>query len=523
MRSSSSSGFMSRPPKLYGHVQANLHAGDLRIRLRRALGPRRHGHENARPGNRRHRQLAEVAPRQFHMRSFFSCLGSLPLAEQPPHARVSEVRVRRCNFTSPPLTGLSTVDFRLSDSEFRTAQYNPLMLLHRIRIALFFVAAAVAVGAAQINKSWPPGLQQVPEDSPPLVAGRGAQEVLHASRLSRRARRERAADPGPGHDRLGRRRAACGPSRCPATCPTSTRKGEHAPIGKIVVLEDTNHDGRMDKRTVFQDGLVLARWLKVLDRGVLVAEPPNLWLFQDTNGDLRADRKELVTDQYGRKEANVEHNANSLLWALDNNIYTSEIDIDLRLKNGKFDVRKTLSRGQWGITQDDAGRIFRNYERVGAARRSGSRALLHAPPEPAPHARQLRVAERAERRAERRVADPSDARRQPRVSVRDSASGWHAREIHVGVRADGVSRRSPAGRALRQRLRRRSDRQPRQPHHSERQRERSRPPTRRIATCAASFSPRPTSASARSICRSLPTARSTSSTCIAASSSTRDT
>ena len=48
------------------------------------------------------------------------------------------------------------------------------------------------------------------------------------------------------------------------------------------------------------------------------------------------------------------------LWALDNNIYTSEIDIDLRLKNGKFEVRKTLSRGQWGITQDDAGRIFRN-------------------------------------------------------------------------------------------------------------------------------------------------------------------
>ena len=42
------------------------------------------------------------------------------------------------------------------------------MLLHRIRIALFFVAAAVAVGAAQINKSWPPGLQQVPEESPPI-------------------------------------------------------------------------------------------------------------------------------------------------------------------------------------------------------------------------------------------------------------------------------------------------------------------------------------------------------------------
>ena len=56
----------------------------------------------------------------------------------------------------------------------------------------------------------------------------------------------------------------------------------------------------------------------------------------------------------------VEHNANGLLWAIDNNMYTSEVDVDLRLKNSKFEVRKTLSRGQWGATQDDGGRIFRN-------------------------------------------------------------------------------------------------------------------------------------------------------------------
>ena len=84
------------------------------------------------------------------------------------------------------------------------------MLLHRIRIAMFFVAAAVAVGAAQINKSWPPGLQQVSGRLAADFAGGGAQEVLHASRLSRRARGERAADSGPGHDRLGRRRPHVG-------------------------------------------------------------------------------------------------------------------------------------------------------------------------------------------------------------------------------------------------------------------------------------------------------------------------
>jgi hypothetical protein len=136
--------------------------------------------------------------------------------------------------------------------------------------------------------------------------------------------------------------------------------GEQEPIGRIVVLEDTNNDGRMDKRTVFQDGLVLARSVKLLDRGVLVAEPPNLWLFQDTNGDLRADRKERVADEYGRREANVEHTANGLLWALDNRIHSSEGDAGLRLKSGKFELSKTLSRGQWGITEDDAGRIYRN-------------------------------------------------------------------------------------------------------------------------------------------------------------------
>ena len=135
---------------------------------------------------------------------------------------------------------------------------------------------------------------------------------------------------------------------------------ERDPTGRIVVLEDVDDDGKMDKRTIFLDGLVLPRALKVLDRGVLVAEPPNLWLAHDTNGDLRADTKELVTDTYGQREAGPEHNANGLMWALDNWIYTSEHDSYLRLKNGRFEVQKTLSRGQWGLSMDDAGRIYRN-------------------------------------------------------------------------------------------------------------------------------------------------------------------
>ena len=75
------------------------------------------------------------------------------------------------------------------------------------------------------------------------------------------------------------------------------------PINDVVVLEDTNNDGVMDKRTVFADKLVLPRALKVLDQGVLVGEPPNLWLMKDTDGDLKADTKDLVSDSYGRRAA----------------------------------------------------------------------------------------------------------------------------------------------------------------------------------------------------------------------------
>jgi mono/diheme cytochrome c family protein/glucose/arabinose dehydrogenase/HEAT repeat protein len=234
------------------------------------------------------------------------------------------------------------------------------MLSRTLRASLIFIALGAVVGyAAQANKPWPPGLQQVPEGSPPLPPEQALEQFYMPPgyRVELVAHEPLIQDPVMIEiDGQGRIWAV----EMPGFMRDIKGSGEHDPIGKIVVLEDTDKDGRMDKRTVFQDGLVLARWLKVLERGVLVGEPPNLWLFQDTNGDLRADRKELVTNLYGRREANVEHTANGLLWAIDNNMYTSEYDIDLRLKNGKFEVRKTLSRGQWGVTQDDAGRIFRN-------------------------------------------------------------------------------------------------------------------------------------------------------------------
>jgi mono/diheme cytochrome c family protein/glucose/arabinose dehydrogenase len=146
-----------------------------------------------------------------------------------------------------------------------------------------------------------------------------------------------------------------------AYMPNLRGTGEDRPVGRIVVLDDTNDDGRMDRKTVFMDSLVLPRAVKVLSQGVLVAEVPNLWLVRDTNGDGRADTKELVRDDYGTKQSNPEHNANGLLWGIDNWIHNANYAGQFRLgTDGKLVFRKTGDAGQWGVSSDEYGRLFRN-------------------------------------------------------------------------------------------------------------------------------------------------------------------
>jgi mono/diheme cytochrome c family protein/glucose/arabinose dehydrogenase len=210
------------------------------------------------------------------------------------------------------------------------------------------------------NRAWPPDLQKPSGDSKPL----SPQDALKTFYIPPGYRLELiASEPliqepvAIDWDVDGRLWAV----EMPGFMANITGSNELDPIGRVVVLEDTDGDGRMDRRTVFAEGLVLARSIKVLDRGVLVAEPPNVWLMRDADGDLRMDTKELVTSQYGRRDGDPQNNANGFHWALDNQMYTAgQSDVQLRLKNGVFEVRQTLQRGEWGVTEDDAGHVYRN-------------------------------------------------------------------------------------------------------------------------------------------------------------------
>jgi mono/diheme cytochrome c family protein len=226
-------------------------------------------------------------------------------------------------------------------------------------IGLLCAASFGAVQAFQGQSAWPPPVRETPEKAPVLSAEDELKTIVvpPGYRIELVAKEPLVVDPiAMDFDADGRMWVLEMPGFMSEPGATNSRE----PINDVAVLEDLNGDGVMDKRTVFADKLVLPRAFKVLDKGVLVGEPPNLWFMKDTDGDLTADTKDLVSDSYGRPAASIEHNANSLYWGLDNVIYTSEHDWHLRMKNGKFETIPTLARGQWGASMDDAGRIFRN-------------------------------------------------------------------------------------------------------------------------------------------------------------------
>lgn len=132
------------------------------------------------------------------------------------------------------------------------------------------------------------------------------------------------------------------------------------PINELVIIEDTNDDGSFDKRTVFMDELIMPRAFKILDRNcALVGAPPNLFHACDLDGDLQSDTRELVNNSFS-EEGVVEHGANGLYWGMDNTIYVSEHEWNLKRNGDEFYTAPSPRRGQWGITQDNSGRIYRN-------------------------------------------------------------------------------------------------------------------------------------------------------------------
>lgn len=118
---------------------------------------------------------------------------------------------------------------------------------------------------------------------------------------------------------------------------------------KILVLEDTDKDGKADKMTVFADNLHNPTGFDFYDGGVIVAQAPDLVFLKDTNGDGKADVQKRIL--HGLDSADTHHTSNSFVTDGGGAIYFQE---------GTF--HHTQVESQYGPVQRCAnGGVFR-YE-----------------------------------------------------------------------------------------------------------------------------------------------------------------
>jgi len=149
------------------------------------------------------------------------------------------------------------------------------------------------------------------------------------------------------------------------------------PSGRIKVLEDTTGRGSFDKATLFVDRIPYPTGVMPWRGGVLVTAAPDIWYFKDTDGDGKADVKELVFT--GFHEGNQQHRVNGLTFGLDNWIYGTNGDSggtisrgdtgapklsisgrDFRFRPDYSGIEGVAGRGQYSNTFDEWGNRFIN-------------------------------------------------------------------------------------------------------------------------------------------------------------------
>ena len=146
------------------------------------------------------------------------------------------------------------------------------------------------------------------------------------------------------------------------------------PSDKIIILEDTDWDGKADKSTVFADNLEVPLSFVLGKGGVYLSEEPHLIFLADTDGDDKADHREIVLTGFGCEDSH--HALHDFVWTPDGDLlfresifHNSQVETPygpVRAKNSSWfrfhpgSQRLTAFGGYpntnpWGVTFDDWG------------------------------------------------------------------------------------------------------------------------------------------------------------------------
>ena len=88
---------------------------------------------------------------------------------------------------------------------------------------------------------------------------------------------------------------------------------------RIKICEDTNGDGRADKFTVFADGFNITTSMTFSRGGIILAHAPEFYFLKDTDGDDKADIREVLFTGWGVGDTHA--GPSNLRYGFDNWIY----------------------------------------------------------------------------------------------------------------------------------------------------------------------------------------------------------
>lgn len=119
----------------------------------------------------------------------------------------------------------------------------------------------------------------------------------------------------------------------------------------VIVLEDTNGDGKAETSRVFADGLLIPTGVLPDNQGgAYVAASHQLLHFADKNGDGKGDEKKIVLSSFGTEDTH--HNLHTLRWGYDGHLYMNQSIYTHTHVETPHGVRRLNSAGIWRFNPD---------------------------------------------------------------------------------------------------------------------------------------------------------------------------
>jgi putative heme-binding domain-containing protein len=151
------------------------------------------------------------------------------------------------------------------------------------------------------------------------------------------------------------------------------------PRNRLVICEDTDHDGRADKTTVFADELEMPLGFELGDGGVYLATSSTLWFLRDSTGGDRANEQRVVLGGFGTGDTHQTINSVSWgfggeLWFTQGHSIYSRVETPygvehhdragvwrFRPRTGRLDTffdKSSAGANTWGVLTDNFGQVF---------------------------------------------------------------------------------------------------------------------------------------------------------------------